>query len=101
MRRIVLFLAATLAAPVSFHGAADARPSSSSGGLHESGGTFDRDTLLQVATGVNLVASSVVVYELASGKKALAATGLTMLVVAPTVAYTVNEIRRNPDDALL
>ena len=97
MRRIVLFLAATLAA-VPW---ANARPSSTTAGLHESGATFGRDTLVAIASGVDVAATSIVAYEMASGKKALAATSVSVLLLGPSIAYTVTELRRNPGDVLL
>ena len=99
MRRLVVLLAATLAGSQS----ADARPPYSQGGDLRSGGGTDlsRGVLLGVANGVNLLSSSVVAYELATGKKALAATGITLLLTGPTLAYTITEIRSDPDDVLL
>jgi hypothetical protein len=79
-----------------------ARPNSTTPDLGpNAGGTFSRNVLLGVATGVNLLSSSITAYELATGKKALAATGISVLVVAPTLAYTIDAIRTDAGDVLL
>jgi hypothetical protein len=100
MRRLVLVFAALAAAAT----AADARPRQSlvNPDPQASGGTLiPRGVLLGVATGVNALGTSIIAYEVATGKKALAATAVSVLLTAPTIAYTLTEIRSDPGDALL
>src|SRR5688572_10361899 len=105
MRRLGLVLAATLAAAIVIDGTAEARrssPQATSDDLQPAGGTLiPRAVLLGVANGVNLAGTSIVAYEMATGKKALAATAISVLVSVPTVAYLVTEIRSDPKDVLL
>ena len=65
------------------------------------GRPLSREALLVLATGFNLAGSSVVAVELTTGKKQLALSAASLLLTAPAAVYLTNEVRRDPDDALM
>jgi hypothetical protein len=98
MLRVALVLAATLAAVP----AARARPQTEAETLRPGGDVGLRGgLLLGVATGVNLLGSTVIAYEVASGKSAVGLSGLSLLATGPALAFTVSAIRHDPGDVLL
>jgi hypothetical protein len=98
MRRTLSFVALFLCSQ-----AAWALPGGAPAGMpgETNGSPISRDALLAVSAGVNLLGTSLIAVELATGKKPLAASAASLILTAPTAIYLGNQLRKDPGDALL
>jgi hypothetical protein len=97
MRRFFVLVALFLPCAVSARVTAPSAGAPGMGG----GSPLGREALLAISTGINAAASSIVVVELATGRKQLALSGVSLIVTAPTAIYLLDQVRHDPGDVLM